>query len=249
MFQWDKSITSISIPAGKVVNLFRSMRDVQMALPGIPGQMATAFVCQYHWQDGIATVAAFHLHKSGLLAFYASSPRIVPAAKSGNMLDQCLNFVESMGFLLTDQDFHLLEPADQDMLWSSLPLGAGLQEETPPLEAAAAGRKGSARTAAAVSSQTDSQPTEPSRQVVETGDAPSGTADPPPAGKVAVQPRDEPVPQTEAEDKVDDLLAAVEALRNRGSGPRARRSPPSAQELARRRSDLCITVGRILASH
>ena len=247
MFQWDKSITSISIPAGKVVNLYRSMRDVQMALPGVPAQLATAFVCQYHWQDGIATVAVFHLHKNALLAFYNSNPRVVPAAKSDRLLDQCLNFVESMGFLLTDQDIHLLEPSDQEMLWASLPLVTGLQDEARPVEGSASGRKDRARTAA-VQAATESPEAVPDQQVAEPADITSGTAEPQPAEEVAGQAPPESAAEAESADNVDDLLAAVEALRNRSSGLPARRSAPSEQELARRRSELCQTVGRILAS-
>jgi hypothetical protein len=47
---------------------------------------------------------------------------------------------------------------------------------------------------------------------------------------------------------VDDLLAAVEALRTRRAGPRLRRKPPSREELRRRRQELAANLGRILAS-
>ena len=129
MFQWDKSINAVKVPASKVVHLFRSMRDVQLALPGVSAQLASAFLCQYRQEDGVATVAVFHLHKSNMLAFYCSDPRVVPAKKIDSMLDQGLNFVESMGFLMTDQDLHLLDGSDQEMLWASLPLVKGLQSE------------------------------------------------------------------------------------------------------------------------
>jgi hypothetical protein len=58
----------------------------------------------------------------------------------------------------------------------------------------------------------------------------------------------ETAPAEDAADNVDDLLAAVEAMRNNRPGLRARKSPPSAQEIAQRQSQLCQTVGRILAS-
>ena len=114
MFQWDKSINAINIPASKVLHLFRSMREVQLALPGVSAQQASAFLCQYQHEEGVATVAIFHLHKSKVLSFYFSDPLIVPEQKTDSMLDQGLNFVESMGFLLTDQDIHLLDVADQE---------------------------------------------------------------------------------------------------------------------------------------
>ena len=65
MFQWDKSINAIDVSADKVVHLFRSMREVQLALPGVSAQQASAYLCQYQVEGGVATVAIFHLHKSG----------------------------------------------------------------------------------------------------------------------------------------------------------------------------------------
>ena len=55
-------------------------------------------------------------------------------------------------------------------------------------------------------------------------------------------------PETEAADNVDDLLAAVEAMRAKRPGLRARKLPPSVEEMDRRRLQLRETIGRILAS-
>ena len=60
MFQWDKSINAIEAPACKVLHLFRSMREVQLALPGVSAQQASAFLCQYLEEAGVCTVAVFH---------------------------------------------------------------------------------------------------------------------------------------------------------------------------------------------
>ncbi len=141
MFQWDKSINAINVPACKVVHLFRSMREVQLALPGVSAQQASAYLCQYQLEGGIGTIAVFHLHKSKLLAFYFSEPRAVAEQKTDSMLDHGLNFVESMGFLMTDQDIHLLDDADQEMLWASLPIKAGLPEEKESPLASASAKK------------------------------------------------------------------------------------------------------------
>ena len=45
MFHWAKTMNSLNISAGQVLSLFRSMRDVQLALPGLPVQQATAYLC------------------------------------------------------------------------------------------------------------------------------------------------------------------------------------------------------------
>ncbi len=246
MFQWDKSINAINLPATKVLNLFRSMREVQLALPGIPSQQASAYLCQFQAENGVETVAAFHMHKSQVLAFYFSDPRIVPEQKADNMFDQGLNFVESMGFLLTDQDIHLLDVADQEMLWASLPLKSGLQieEEKEPVVTPA--------------KKVIEKPVVKVEATKEQKQAPATVAVSPPVVKeavavapvkvapVKVAPKVEPEP--DATENVDDLLAAVEAMRAKRPGLRARKSLPTAEDLEKRRLQLRETVGRILAS-
>lgn len=230
MFKLSESISTIAVPADRVVHLFRSMRDVQLALPGTQSQLASAYICQYKKDAGVCTVAVFHLHKSNLLAFYLGDPPVVPVGKTDSMLDQGLNFIESMGFLMTDQDIHLLDDADRDMLWSSLPLRAGLQPEEasapttvpPQTESVVADEKTAAKSSA---------------PVVTPVEVPS-----------ASQIKPEKAPSKAASDQVDDLLAAVEAMRAKRPGLRARRTPPSLEEVNRRRQQLRESVGRILAS-
>ena len=248
MFQWDKTISAINIPASKVVHLFRSMRDVQLALPGISAQQASAFLCQYHVGNGVGTVAVFHLHKNQILAFYFSDPRVVPEQKIETMLDQGLNFVESMGFLMTDQDLHLLDESDQEILWSSLPIKTGLPggaAESPP--------------AAITTNRTEEKPIAKVEVIkvdaaqVENKQALASVASNQAVGQVTqivapekVAPRVDSKP--EASENVDDLLAAVEAMRAKRPGLNVRRSAPSDEEMGHRRRQLCKTVGRILAS-
>jgi len=241
MFQWDKSIQAVNVTADKVVHLFRSMREVQLALPGVPAQQASAYLCQYMDEGGVATVAVFHLHKSDLLAFYFSEPKIVPQQKTDSMLDQGLNFVESMGFLLTDQDIHLLETSDQEMLWESLPLKTGLEAAEDAIPPAPAKTK----PAVAAPVADAPKPTEPKQS------APDKPAPPQVAAAEPMPSASDAAPEElsdEAGESVDDLLAAVEAMRAKRPGLRARKVAPSAEEMNRRKDQLRQTVGRILAS-
>ena len=242
MFTWDKSTQSINLPASKVVALFRSMREVQLALPGVPAQQASAYLCQYQAEAGVGTVAVFHLHKSHLLAFYVSDPQFVPEQDIDNLLDQGLNLVESMGFLMTDQDLHLLDEADQEMLWASLPLKTGLSQKEAVAPAATPLR------------QVAPRPVEPAKPVP-SPEKNASSANPISndleVEKVPVQSVNVPpqvAPEPESTENVDDLLAAVEAMRAKRPGLRARKTPPSPEEMNRRRLKLRETVGRILAS-
>lgn len=246
MFQWDKSIRSMGVPAGEVVHLHRSMRAVQLALPGLPAQEATAYLCQHKTPQGIGTIAAFHLHKSNQLAFYVDSPVVVAVGKAEAILDQGLMFVESMGFLMTDLDIQLLNEADRAMLWASLPLQNGLQEAeaSPPPKAQPVAP--SPKVAAAAAAQAPPPAVSPP---VSAATAPEGT--PAPASSAAEQKPAAASPvatEGEGQANVDDLLAAVEELRTRRPGVRARRKPPTPEELQRRRRELRENIGRILAS-
>lgn len=242
MFTWDKSTQSINLPATKVVALFRSMRELQLALPGAPAQQASAYLCQYQAEAGVATVAVFHLHKSHLLAFYVSDPQFVPEQDIDNLLDQGLNLVESMGFLMTDQDLHLLAEADQEMLWDSLPLKTGLSQQEAVAPAATPQKQASPRPVEpakpAPSPEKKESSANPISNDLEVKKAPAQSVNVTP--QVAAEP--------ESTENVDDLLAAVEAMRAKRPGLRARKTPPSPEEMNRRRLKLRETVGRILAS-
>lgn len=244
MFQWEKSIKSMDVPVGEVVHLYRSMRDVQLALPGLQAQEATAYLCQHKTPQGIGTVAAFHFHKSKLLAFYVDSPMVVAADKADSVLDQALMFVESMGFLIADLDIHLLSEADRDLLWSSLPLQKGIQEieKTPPPKSATVSPPTKIATPPTLFAPV--QKTPPSKMVLpEEKQAPVSD----PTG----QPKKESLPVeavTSEQANVDDLLAAVEELRTRRPGVRSRKKPPSPEESKRRRQELRENIGRVLAS-
>jgi len=247
MFQWNKSINAINLPASKVMHLFRSMREVQLALPGVSAQQASAFLCQYQVEEGVATVAIFHLHKSKVLCFYFSDPLVVPVQKIDSMLDQGLNFVESMGFLMTDQDIHLLDVADQEMLWASLPIKAGLlsEEESPPAEAPV--RKLDEKPAAVAETlKVNAAPVEEKSVAVAVVGSKVIKAETPAVVPDKVSSMVDTEPQVT--ENVDDLLAAVEAMRAKRPGLRARKSAPSKEEMGRRRLQLHETVGRILAS-
>jgi hypothetical protein len=247
MFQWDKSVGTINIPAGKVVQLFRSMREVQLALPGVSAQEASAFLCQYQVKEGVGTVVIFHLHKSRLLAFYYSDPRVVSRQKTDSMLDQGLNFVESMGFLMTDQDIPLLEDADQERLWASLPLKDGLPVEVDVQSVAAPIRKLKEKPEVKVEASKVGAVTV--KKKVTPAKKPGSKAV---KDEIPVVELEKVVSQAEPEaapaENVDDLLAAVEAMRAKRPGLRARRSPPSAEEMDCRRLQLREIIGRILAS-
>ena len=249
MFIRDESIHGIDVPADNVVHLYRSMREVQLALPGVSAQQASAYLCQYKQPDGIATVAAFHLHKSGILAYYFSDPRVVPKQKMDDMLNQGLNFVESMGFLLTDQDIHLMDQADLKNMWESLPLKKGLlDKESSPgsLPTKTSGAVAAKKPAAGV---TDHSSIAAKQQaVVETTARNEPVTKQSSTGEPVLETEPEAAEENAISDNVEDLLAVVEAMRAKSNSLRARMTVPSAEEMKQRKEQLRETVGRILAT-
>lgn len=225
MFQWEKSLKNLDVPADQLLQLFRSMRDVQLALPGTPAQEASAYLCQYQAGANVGTLVALHLQKSAQLAIYVDTPCEVPAEHAERSLDQALMFVESIGFLMNDLDIQILSATDRALLWESLPLRKGCLP------------------AGKVSVVKPAQPMSPAKAA-----APMPKGDPfrmaNPSVAAAAEVTDTPPPA----EAVDDLLAAVEALRAGRPGMRPRKKVPGPEELRRRRQELTANIGRILAS-
>ena len=241
MFLWDKSIHHIDILVSNVLHLFRSMRDVQLALPGISAQQATAYLCQYKQENDIATVAVFQMHSSNVLAFYFSDPKGSSESESERVLEQGLNFVESMGFLLTDQDIHLLSTPDQESLWDSLPLKSGLLREKESVSLSHEDKPTPKKSDTASGKTSYTKHSTDTVKEVHSGDKKASE-------RTSFEDSLFEELVDEADGQVDDLLAAVEAMRPKRFGLKPGRQSLSASELKLRREQLCHTIGRILAS-
>jgi hypothetical protein len=253
MFRWDEKIERLDVSAAKIRKLFRSMRDVQLALPGLPSQEASAYLCQYQEEKLFAAVAVFHLHRSSQLAFYFSEPRGVTPQKADSQLDQGLNFVESMGFLLSDMDLELMGASDREMLWESLPFRQGItpaaKEPAKGLETVAPSVSGPAEKKATIAKSVDAKPAAQAVEPQEKAKAPAREARPDEGASKEVE-KGGPAaehPSGKPED-VDDLLAAVEGLRTRRSGLVPRKKQPTPEETRTRCQQLVENLGRILAS-
>ncbi|MBW2476325.1 MAG: hypothetical protein JRE63_03255 [Deltaproteobacteria bacterium] len=242
MFHWDKAMNSLNISAGQILSLFRSMRDVQLVLPGLPVQQATAYLCQFQQQKGAATVAAFHMHKSQRLAFYCSEPKLVGLEQADKIFEQGLVFVESMGFLLADLDVHLLPEKDRSMLWSSLPLAEGISSDDGK---AHDGQEAAKSTQNLGMSTAGKDHHKPVQHEVKPNPL---LAEPASLGKDqnVADPTDNQVQQHP--ENADNLLAAVEALRSKRPGFHARKRAMNMEEFRSRCRHLQQNIGRILAS-
>lgn len=254
MFQWDETIRKLDVGAAETLKFFRSMRDVQLALPGLPSQEASAYLCQYQVGKLVATIAVFHLHMSSQLAFYCSDPREVSSQKAAGILDQGLNFVESMGFLLSDMDIELMDESDREILWESLPLRKGMTPEggQPVKVPVASDTVVSQRTEKKVVPRKVAAKVDAPEKVLSPGvkaSASRKTIRRSEVAQVTVEPKDVPAVQAvEATEDVDELLAAVEGLRAKRPGLAPRKKRPTPDEIKTRRKKLSENLGRILVS-
>jgi hypothetical protein len=135
------------------------------------------------------------------------------------------------------------------MLWESLPLKAGLDAETVP--SAAVHAKQPVATIAekpAVRAVDSGSTAEKRKPVVDTVASSKPSVKQSPAVEAARETPPEATEENVAAENVDELLAAVEAMRAKRPGLRARKAAPSVEEMTRRKDLLRATVGRILAS-
>jgi hypothetical protein len=229
MFRWHKEIERLDIPASQVLHLERSLSAVQVALPGLPSQEATAYLCAFAAGKGLQVALVLHLHTSQCLAFYLHERAEAPMQEAGRLIEEGALFAESLGFMLSDMDYRKLGIKKRDVLWDSLPLKAGVEPPAPVVAAAT---------------------------FVTTAGPPVAVCAPQPAELADVEP---PLPADEvvvelAEEAPSSPSALVEmmpdALSGSGTTMRvgARKWPPGAGELTARRQKLLESLGRFLAS-
>lgn len=227
MFRWYKEIERLDIPASQVLHLERSLSAVQVALPGLPSQEATAYLCVFAAGKGLRAALVLHLHTSQCLAFYLHERAETPRQEAGRLIEEGALFAESMGFMLSDMDYRKLGIEKRDALWDSLPLKAGVRPPAPVATAVA---------------------------VVATREPPVAVLPPQPAKLAAIalpSPADEAIVELAEEssftlptETTPDALSGNETTMR----ARARKRPPSAEELTARRQKLLESLGRFLAS-
>jgi hypothetical protein len=255
MFRWHKEIKRLDIPAAQVFHLERSLSAVQVALPGLPAQEATAHLCVFSAGKGLRVTLVLHLHTSQCLAFYLHEGADAPQKEAGRLIEEGLDFAESLGFMLSDVDYRKLGKQQRVSMWDSLPLKNGVETSSAAVEGAFA---------AAVENLSAAPFARPAKKTVAGED--SMYAPSPPAffaAEAAAKLPDETLPAPQApEPAVGNLAqeatplpaAAAEAMRNTPTSrtPTMRASvpkqPPRAEELTVRRQKFLESLGRFLAS-
>ncbi|NLC71226.1 MAG: hypothetical protein GX751_07705 [Desulfuromonadaceae bacterium] len=124
MYFLTKEIEKLDVPLDRIEFLFSAMNEVQVALPGFPGQRSSAYLCAYGVSGGYEAVAVLVLFEVRQLAFYRHKG-VSSAGQLEEVIQMGIQFVEAMGFMLNDLDFKNLSLQERERIWDSFPLGKG----------------------------------------------------------------------------------------------------------------------------
>ncbi len=122
MFVQHKNLKSLSISASKVTHLHAASSSVQLAFAGFPPQLCSAYLVWVSSGDKSLIVIGFYLKESECSVFFVPKGGEVLSTQALEVYQHGLNFVESMGFVLGETDFHLMPAAKKERFWNSLPI-------------------------------------------------------------------------------------------------------------------------------
>ena len=122
MFIQHKHLQNLNIPAEKVTHLHAASSSVQLAFAGYPPQMCRSYLLQITGGNKILVVVAFYLAESQSSIFFVPKFGELSEEEAEDVYEEGYNFIESMGFVLTETDYHLLSEEKQHSYWSALPI-------------------------------------------------------------------------------------------------------------------------------
>lgn len=122
MFVEHKQLKVLNVPAARVARLNTSGGNVQMLFPGNPPQMCSAYLVSMTNASKILVTVAFYLSESQKSIFFVPKQGDVTVEEAEQVFEEGLDFAESMGFALSETDYHLQSVEDQQKLWAVLPI-------------------------------------------------------------------------------------------------------------------------------
>lgn len=121
-FTQYKKLTFLSAPATKVAKLHSSSAAVQLSFSGYSPQPCRAYLLQLSGGGKALVLVAFYLLETGCTIFFVPEKGEVSVDQADRIYEQGFQFAESMGFILTETDFHLLSAPDKQKYWGNLPI-------------------------------------------------------------------------------------------------------------------------------
>lgn len=122
MFVQHKQLHYLQVGSDRVGHLHISSSPVQLAFVGFPPQLCQAYLARLDGRQKILIVVAYYLTESRETVFFVPRCGEVEFAKADEIYEEGYAFVESMGFVLTETDYHLLAAAKKQAFWQALPI-------------------------------------------------------------------------------------------------------------------------------
>ena len=131
MFVQHQQLKVLTVPATKVARLNTSASTVQLAFNGYPPQVAEAYLVALSGGNKVLILVGFYLTESKTSIFFVPQQGEVPVEEIEPVFEEGFVFAESMGFILSETDYHLLASEDQQRLWQSLPICRAIGASSP----------------------------------------------------------------------------------------------------------------------
>jgi hypothetical protein len=122
MFIQHKQLKNLTVAAEKVDHLHASSSRVQLAFAGFPPQLCSAYLLQIKGPTKALIVVAFYLTDSRSSIFFVPKYGEVELSDAEGIYEEGYSFIESMGFILTETDYHLLSAEKKKPYWDVLPI-------------------------------------------------------------------------------------------------------------------------------
>ncbi len=122
MFIQHKELKNLQVPAEKITHLHSAASSVQLAFAGYPPQLCRAYLLQISGGSKALIVVAFYLAESSRAIFFVPKYGELPVEDADSVYEEGHDFIESMGFVLNETDFHLLPVGKKVSFWSALPI-------------------------------------------------------------------------------------------------------------------------------
>jgi hypothetical protein len=120
MFIQHKQLKSLNVPAEKIDRIHAASSQVQLAFAGYSPQLCQAYIFQISGGGKVLVVVAFYLTDSECSIFFVPKFGELPADDVEEVYEEGFAFVESMGFVLTETDYHLFSPEKKQLYWNGL---------------------------------------------------------------------------------------------------------------------------------
>ncbi|MDP3504302.1 MAG: social motility TPR repeat lipoprotein Tgl [Myxococcales bacterium] len=129
MYTIDERLKGLPAVKEQVVQLYQSLNQPHLAVPGRSAGPATAYVLGLRGPSGFAVFVYLYLSDAGQCAVYVPTNGTVAADKYQAEEAEALGFVESMGFIMDNLNFRGRPPDEQETIIRSAPV---FQREPPP---------------------------------------------------------------------------------------------------------------------